>query len=283
MPVKMYAHFKNLFRSAYLPVLTFITFLLLWQGLVETNLFPRAYLPPPLEVAAALLYLTGSGLLLEHIGASLWRFIWGYGLAAAAGIPLGLLLGRTNKAREAVGPLIQILRPISPIAWIPLAILWFGTGNKAAIFIIFLASFFIVLLSAAASLNQVEKNLLDMARNFGAKEKDLLLKVILPAAYPQILLGLQVALGAAWIHLVAGEMIAVQSGLGFLIIDSRNLLRYDSVIAAMLVIGLLGLFINWFIKKAGDTAARKWGFSYAAPESESKVAGDKQSILFGEK
>ncbi len=151
----------------------------------------------------------------------------------------GLVLSRV---RMALNPAIQVLRPISPIAWIPVAILWFGVSDAAPIFLIFLASLFPITVAAMAAVQNIQLVYIRAARNFGIGGLALFQKVVLPAALPQILTGLRLALGVAWLVVVAAEMIAVNSGLGYLIIDARNAgKRYDLVVAGMAMIGLIGL------------------------------------------
>jgi NitT/TauT family transport system permease protein len=156
-----------------------------------------------------------------------------------------------------------MLRPISPLAWIPVAIAWFGIGPLAPIFLIFLAAFFPVLVSTADGVRQVSPTVRDTGRNFGLRPALLLWRVIFPAALPQILIGLRLALGIAWLVVVAAEMIAVDSGLGYLIIDSRNAgKRYDLVVSGMLSIGLIGLTLDFGIRRLERLKSIRWGFSH---------------------
>jgi NitT/TauT family transport system permease protein len=222
----------------------FLTLLTIWQLVTWAGIFPPGLLPSPLAVAAAIRELWVLGVLLRHIADSFYRFLAGYLLAVVLGVPFGLLAGWSRRLEAVVEPLLQILRPISPIAWLPLAILWFGIGNPPTIFIIFLAAFFPIVLSAIGGVKSVDPLLLRVAQNFGATPGQILGKVVVPAAFPYLAVGMHMALGAAWIFLVAGEMVGVRSGLGFLIIDGRNQVRYDLVMAAMVIIGALGLAID---------------------------------------
>ncbi len=249
-----------------LPALAAGVFLAGWQLVILAGFFPHTLLPSPLEVLKGLAELERQGVLVDHVSASMYRFVAGYGLAVALGIPAGLMLGWYGWLGVALDPLIQVLRPISPIAWIPLAILWFGTGDRPAIFIIFLASFFPILLSTAAAVQHVDPLLTRMARNFGASPRQLLGTIVFPSAFPYITVGLHVALGTAWIHLVAGEMIAVRSGLGFLIVDARNLLRTDLVIAAMVLIGLLGFTLDRLMRLVERIMTARWGMAAGGEE-----------------
>lgn len=250
---------RRLFRTFHplLPLSALTGFLLLWH--LVARFYPPELFPSPLHVLAALGELHDSGVLWQHIGISLWRFASAYLLAVAVAVPLGLLLGRHPRCRRAVDPLLQVLRPISPIAWFPLAVLWFGIGNAPAIFIIFLAAFYPVLLATVDAVRQVPEVYLKVAANFGAGRRMTFLKVVVPAAFPGIMVGLHIAVGTAWIHLVAGEMLGAQSGLGYLIVDARNFLRTDWIMAGMLVVGLLGLAIYRAMRAAEGLIARLWG------------------------
>jgi len=160
---------------------------------------------------------------------------------------------------------LQILRPISPIAWIPVAIIFFGVGDRAAIFLIFLASFFPIVVACVGGVSSVPPVLRSAGRNFGLSTPQLLMRVIFPAALPQILVGVRIALGIAWLVVVAAEMIAVDSGLGYLVIDSRNSgKRYDLVVAAMLMIGIIGLALDFSFRKLERIKPVRWGFRDAA-------------------
>ena len=176
---------------------------------------------------------------MKYVVASLFRVTWGFLLAVLVGVPLGLFMGWFRPAYPAFNPLIQALRPISPIAWIPLAILWFGVADAAPIFLIFLASVFPITVTAAAAVRSVQTVHLRAAHNFGLTAFSALAAGHFAGPLPQILTGLRIALGIAWLVVVAAEMIAVNSGLGYLIIDARNAgKRYDLVVAGMVIIGL---------------------------------------------
>lgn len=248
---------RDRFARVALPTLSVAVFVLLWQ--VSARRYPPDYFPAPTDVWAALCEFSESGALWRHAAVSLVRLVVAYVVAVATAIPLGLLFGRVVAVHRAVDPLIQLLRPISPIAWFPLAILWFGIGDAPALFIIYLAAFYPILLSTVAAVRQIPPVYLKVAANFGAGRRMTFLRVIVPAAFPGISVGLHIAVGTAWIHLVAGEMLGAQSGLGYMIVDARNFLRTDAVMAGMLVIGLLGLVIYRAMRWVEAAIGRRWG------------------------
>ena len=197
------------------------------------------------------------------IADSLRRVAIGFGAAAVVGIPLGLALGWYPAADRVVNPVMQILRPISPIAWIPVAIILFGVGDNAAIFLIFLGAFFPIVVACIDGVSNVPSMFRRAGRNFGLKPAQLLSKVVFPAALPQIIVGLRIALGIAWLVVVAAEMIAVDSGLGYLVVDSRNAgKRYDLVVAAMLLIGVIGLVLDTGFRQLEKIQSVRWGFRH---------------------
>ena len=224
--------------------------------LAGSELFPK-----PLDVARGLAELARKGLLVKYVVASLFRVTWGFLLAALVGVPFGLWLGWHPLARAALNPLVQAFRPISPIAWIPVAILWFGVSDAAPVFLIFLASVFPIATSAMAAVQNVQTVHIRAARNFGLTRGQLFRRVILPATLPQIVTGLRIALGVAWLVVVAAEMIAVNSGLGYLIIDARNAgRRYDLVVAGMVLIGVIGWLLDVLMRQVERSPAVKWAY-----------------------
>ena len=217
--------------------------------------------PDPLQVLLGLVELLRRGLLAKYVVASLYRVSWGYLLAVVTAIPIGLLLGWYRRGEQALNPLLQLLRPISPLAWIPIGILWFGVGDMAAIFLIFLASFLPLAVASMNAVRNVPPTLLRAGRNFGLSNRRILTNVILPASLPQLIVALRISLGIAWLVVVAAEMIAVNSGLGFLIVDARNAgNRYDLVVAGMVMIGLIGLVLDVSMRQLEKMRALKWGY-----------------------
>jgi NitT/TauT family transport system permease protein len=225
------------------PIAFIAILLLLWQFAVSRH--PGSLLPTPIAVVKAIGELLQHGLLFKYVVASLFRVTWGFALAAILAIPLGLTLGWYRRGEMAFNPLLQILRPISPLAWIPIAILWFGVGDLSAVFLIFVGSFFPLLLTAMSAVHNIPSVYINVGRNFGLSTPQFIYRVLYPAVVPQLITGSRITLGIAWLVVVAAEMIAVNSGLGFLIVDARNAgNRYDLVVAGMVVIGLIGLLLD---------------------------------------
>src|ERR1700736_5138191 len=220
-----------------LPAMAVIAVLLAawWLIVVETH---SVIFPTPWQVVTGTAELIQDGTLFTHIGASLMRVGVGFSLAVLVAVPLGLWLGWVKGAYSTLNPLFQILRPISPIAWIPIAILWFGVGNASPIYLIFIASVFPMIVQTTAGVHTIERRYLRAAENFGVSRYTLFRRVVIPAVLPQIIVGMRIGLGVAWLVVVAAEMIALRSGLGYLIIDSRNAgNRYDLVIGGVVLIG----------------------------------------------
>jgi NitT/TauT family transport system permease protein len=241
------------------PLLASGLLLALWHYsviLTATKIFPS-----PRDVEKGLLELLRHHVLWGDIRDSLRRVALGFGTATLLGIPLGLILGWYPSANQVVNPVMQILRPISPIAWIPVAIIFFGIGDRAAVFLIFLGAFFPIVVACINGVSNVPSVFRRTGRNFGLTPPQLLAKVVFPAALPQIIVGLRIALGIAWLVVVAAEMIAVDSGLGYLVIDSRNSgKRYDLVVAAILLIGVIGLVLDFGFRRLEKIRPVRWGF-----------------------
>lgn len=243
-----------------LPSLTLIALLiaLWWVVVVQTD---SLIFPTPWQVVTGTLELAEDGTLWEHIGASLFRVGTGFLIAVLVAVPTGLWMGRVDGVYRTLNPLFQILRPISPIAWIPLAILWFGVGDVSPVFLIFIAAVFPMIVQTASGVHTIERRYLHAAENFGVSRTTLFRRVIVPAVLPEIVVGMRIGLGVAWLVVVAAEMIALRSGLGYLIIDSRNAgNRYDLVIAGMIIIGLIGLLLDGAMRLLERLKSVRWRY-----------------------
>jgi NitT/TauT family transport system permease protein len=244
-----------------LPALAVLALLIAaWWGVVAAT--ASVIFPTPGQVVTGTVELIRDGTLWQHIAASLLRVAAGFLLAVGVGVPLGLWMGWKRGAYETLNPIFQILRPISPIAWIPIAILWFGVGNASPIFLIFISSVFPLVVQTTVGVHTIDTRYLRAAENFGVSRFTLFRRVVIPAALPQIIVGMRIGLGVAWLVVVAAEMIALRSGLGYLIIDSRNAgNRYDLVIAGMILIGLIGLSLDGVMRLLEELKWVRWRYA----------------------
>jgi NitT/TauT family transport system permease protein len=231
-----------------------------WGAVVYTE---SAIFPTPRMVVEGTLELARDGSLWEHIGASLMRVGAGFGIAVLFAIPLGIWMGRVHGAFVTLNPIFQILRPISPIAWIPISILWFGVGNASPIYLIFIASVFPMIVQTTVGVHTIEKRFLRAADNFDVTRGKFFLQVVFPATLPQIITGMRIGLGVAWLVVVAAEMIALRSGLGYMIMDARNAgNRYDLVVAGMIIIGLIGLALDGIMRLLESMKIVRWRYAH---------------------
>jgi len=229
-----------------------------WAVVAKTE---SAIFPTPWQVVAGAMELVEDGTLWEHIRASLFRVGAGFGLAVLVGIPLGLWMGWVGAAYRTFNPIFQMLRPISPIAWIPVAILWFGVGELSPIFLIFISSVFPLIVQTTSGVHTIDRRYLRAAANFGVPRAVLFRQVVIPAVLPEIIVGMRIGIGVAWLVVVAAEMIALRSGLGYLIMDSRNAgNRYDLVIAAMIIIGTIGLMLDGITRLLERLKTVRWRY-----------------------
>lgn len=231
----------------------------IWQAIIWIGDYPEALLPSPLSVWKAIIALVVDGILFEHMQVSLGRFTAGYFLAAIPAILFGMILGRLPKVWQIFDPIVQVLRPVSPVAWSPFIVLWFGIGDMPAIMIIFIAAFFPILITTVTGVNKIDQSYLKIAENLEIKNFQLMYKFVFPAAFPSIVSGLRLAVGTGWIFLVAGEMVGAQSGLGFMIVDARNTLNLDYVLAGIIFIGVSGYLLDRSIGLFEKWVGKQWG------------------------
>ncbi len=246
-------------RKVVYPLAAYAGVLLLWQTMCLVGGWSDEVFPGPVATFRGLIELVAGGTLLHHAVASLFRVTLGFYIAVVSAVPIGIGLGRWAEGRMAFNSLIQFLRPISPLAWIPLAMLWFGIGEKPAVFLIFLSSFFPLLVSTMVAVQQIDQTYFRVAANFAFTRVETVRKVIVPAILPSVLPALRISLGIAWLVVVAAEMIAVKSGLGYLILDSRNALRMDYVLDAMIAIGAIGVVLDRLMGMLGNLGGVAWG------------------------
>ena len=230
---------------------------LVWHLLTSGRSY--SLIPPPAEVWTALVDLAVGGInddafsatLLTHLVASLSRVYGGFGLAVLFALPLGLLIGRVPLMRQLLDPTFQILRPVPVTAWLPLAMILFGLGPRSAYFLVFLGAFYPILVNTIFGVRSVEPRLFEAASMLGCRGSAQFARVVLPAALPSIFTGLRLGLGFAWVVIVVGEMTGVQTGLGAIIMEARQLSRTEIVICGMGVIGLAGFISDWLVMSLG--------------------------------
>ena len=250
----------NRIKSTLPALLVIAALLLIWWGAVVAT--HSLIFPTPWGVVTGAIELLVNGTLWRHIGASLMRVGTGFGLAVCVAVPLGLWMGWVRGAYSTLNPIFQMLRPISPIAWIPVAILWFGVGEVSPIFLIFISSVFPLIVQTTSGVHTIDKRYLRAAENFGVSRATLFRQVVIPAVLPQIVVGMRIGLGVAWLVVVAAEMIALRSGLGYMIMDSRNAgNRYDLVIAGMIIIGVIGLSLDGTMRRLEHIRWVRWRYA----------------------
>jgi len=243
-----------------LPIVVVIGVVFLWYFVSYINLFPAYALPSPLDVLKSFREELMAGRLVNDIIASLWRVAVGYVIAAVLGIPIGLWLGQHLIARQAFVPMLNFFRFLSPLAWIPFAILWFHIGDKPAIFLIFMATFFPLALATLVAVASIPSIYFRVAQDYHYKGIELLTKVTFPAVLPQVITALRVSYGIAWVVIVAAEMVGCQDGLGYGIWEARNGLRLDSAVCYMIVIGVLGMGIDRLLAQLTILPGVRWGY-----------------------
>lgn len=243
-----------------LPAGVLLAVLLLWYAVARLHVFPAYAFPSPGSVIGAFREEIQAGRLFNDMTASLFRVGVGFALSVVVGVPLGLWLGLRPPVRFALLPSVNFFRSLSPLAWIPFAILWFQIGDKAAIFLIFMSSVFPLTLATVAAVATIPAVYFRVARDYGYRSHELLTRVTFPAILPQIVTALRVTAGIAWVVVVAAEMVGCQDGLGYGIYDARNGLRTDVVVAYMIVIGLLGVGIDRLLAQLTKLPNIRWGY-----------------------
>lgn len=231
----------------YLYAVLFIV--IVWQLVVAATHADVSLLPPPALAAKAFYQLAASGALFVHTGTSLARVVSAWALSAVIAVPLGLAMGRWARFERLLDPVVELFRPISPLAWIPLAILWFGIGEAGKVFIVFIGTFFPILISTVAGVKGIDPVLVHAGQVLGCTDQaSLFRKVILPASLPSIVVGLRISFGTGWAAIIAAELVAARSGLGYLIANGMEILRADQVMVGMAVIGVLGVCFDAFFR-----------------------------------
>jgi len=251
---------KQTIAGILLPAVVLVGALLLWYLISFYELFPAYALPSPADVARSFGEEVTTDRLVNDIIASLWRVAVGFVVSVVLGIPTGLWMGQQLYARTAFVPMLNFFRFLSPLAWIPFAILWFHIGDKPAIFLIFMATFFPLALATMAAVSSIPRIYFRVAQDYHYTGVELLTKVTFPAVLPQIITALRVSYGIAWVVIVAAEMVGCQDGLGYGIWEARNGLRLDAAVCYMIVIGLLGMGIDRLLAQLTKLKGVRWGY-----------------------
>jgi len=249
---------KHLFQYLGLSVVI----LAAWQALYWLGYIKPLILPPPSRVAMTFLDLLKSGEMARHVGISVLRVLEGFGIAAVLGIGLGIAIGLSRTLDRLTDLIIQVVKPIPPIAWIPLAILWFGIGEESKVYIIFLGAFFPIIINTIDGIRQTDHKYVEVARILEVPRWNFVRKVVIPGAFPAIMTGIRVGLMVAWMCVVAAELIAASSGIGYLIMDARQLSQSDVVLVGMITIGIIGKLMDSIIKRL-EKRLIVWKVSYA--------------------
>lgn len=225
----------------------------LWQVLASAGVLGKT--PSPASVVVGMYELIVTGLppgygLFGHLFASLERVLAGFGAALVLAVPLGIFMGWSPLFETVVDPLVELVRPVPPLAWLPLAVTWFGIGIFSAAFLIFLGSFFPIVLNTVTGVKSVDPNLVEAARTLGARRKTILAHVLVPGSMPSIITGMRIGIGIGWMTVIAAEMTGVKSGygLGYMIMTARDVANYSYVVAGMVVIGLVGFLMDWLVR-----------------------------------
>ena len=244
-----------------LPMAVTIGLALIWQALSYFQLFPKAAFPSPLDVVQGFREEITTGRMLNDVIASLFRVACSFVVAVVLAIPVGLWMGHRVRARIALAPALNFFRCLSPLAWIPFTILWFGIGDAAAIFLIFMSIFFSLVLTTMSAVSHIPTVYFRAAHDYGFHGTELLTKVTLPAIMPQIITALRVTAGIAWLVVVAAEMFqAGGTGLGGAIWDARNGLRNDIIAVEMITIGAIGVGLDRLLAQLTRVPSVRWGY-----------------------
>lgn len=247
-------------RAKLLPLLFVAVVIGIWALISSFQIFSNLVLPAPVEVFRGFIEEVSTGRLYQDVVASLFRVTTGFGLAVLLGIPFGLWMGSQPVIRDMMLPVVNFFRNLSPLAWIPFAILWFGIGDAPAIFLIFMAAFFPIILATFAAVENIPSVYFRVANDYGLKKSEILKKVTFPAIAPQVITTLRVTAGLSWLVVVAAEMIAGSDGLGFAIWDARNGLRMDLLVSGMIVIGIIGVILDRVLVQLTKIPSVRWGY-----------------------
>lgn len=236
----------------WISVASMLGVLVVWEIVSLLKLYPPLFLPSPLVVAQTFYSLLvepyGGHTLLAQTGFSLARVLVAFVLSVVTGVPLGLLMGRSKTLEAVINPFMQLYRPVPPLAFIPLLIVWFGIGELPKVLLIYMGTVPIIIMDTMAGVHSVKHSAILTAESLGATRHQILRYVVLPSVLPSIFVGMRVGIGIAWTCLVAAEMIAAVSGLGWMILHSSRYLRTDAIFVGILVIGICGVLMDGLLR-----------------------------------
>ena len=246
-----------------LSIAGFASLFIVWSAVAVSGLVPAPFLPAPWDVAERFAQLTRTPFvgftIQEHLWSSVLRYLLGFGLAAAVGVPLGLLMGWFRWLDDIVSPLFEAVRFVAPIAWVPFAALWFGTGIGGPTLIIFMGAFPPALINAYRGAKFVEPRLIEAAQMLGAGNARVIVEVLLPASVPSIVAGLRISAGLGWQSLVGAELIVASSGIGYLMVKGQSNISTSTVMAGMIAIGAVGFAIDVALRRVEAGIHRRRG------------------------
>jgi len=225
-----------------------LALLVLWQVIVELEVYSRGQLPAPLDVVAALRELHSIDLLAPNVLASVRRVLWGFAIGSGVALVLGMAVGLSRTVEELLAPTLQAIRAIPSLAWVPLLVLWMGIYEGPKVTLVAIGAFFPVYTNLVAGIHQIDRKLVEVGRAYGLRGLALAREVMLPAALPSLLTGLRMGLAQGWLFLVAAELIAASQGLGFLLIDAQNTGRADIIVMSIVLLALLGKTSDWLLQ-----------------------------------
>ncbi len=241
-------------------VIPFIPLILFWAAVVEWGAFPRVFLPGPMDVLRAFGALLQKGILPEYLQDSIVRLLWGAGVGMALGIPLGLLVGMSERARKLAWPLLLFFQAIGDIAWLPILLIWFGFSLTTMTVVIVYTVLFPVVLNTALGVRSVPEVLTRAALSLGASRAGVIWHVVLPGALPNIMTGLRNGLGFGWRALIATEIVVGTSGIGFMMFDARRAGSVVEILVGMIVLGLLWWIVDsWILAPIEKATGERWG------------------------
>jgi ABC-type nitrate/sulfonate/bicarbonate transport system permease component len=218
--------------------------LAIWQGLAVLKLYNQLLLPSPIEIGQAFVGLMQNGQLMADVLSSVKRVVVGFAVATGLGVTLAVLLVSSRPLAEYLGTVLEFLRPVPPIAWIPISILWFGIGDPPAFFIVVLGSFFPIFVNCFSGIRHVDRRFVLIAKSYNASTWQVLRRVYLPLTLPYLMSGMRVGLGVGWMSVITAELVGAQNGLGYMMQLNRVLLQTQNVMVGMVLVGLLGFVMN---------------------------------------